>query len=215
MKTLSVPFISRLENMDFQELENALELEGTKDIIGTVNWPDKFNYQPSCVFSIAHSEKAIAILYQVRGLDLRAAALEDNGSVWEDSCCEFFVASPDGKKYYNFEMSCIGTVLNACGADRHERPRTSLEDMKKIRRFSSLEHKEWEEKDQIYSWQTAIVIPFEMMGVEGDEVPQELRGNFYKCGDKTAHPHFLSWNPIETEKPDFHRPEFFGKLILK
>ncbi|WP_336524905.1 carbohydrate-binding family 9-like protein, partial [Bacteroides acidifaciens] len=23
---------------------------------------------------------------------------------------------------------------------------------------------------------------------------------------------FLSWNPIEIEKPDFHRPDFFGTL---
>ena len=32
--------------------------------------------------------------------------------------------------------------------------------------------------------------------------------------DKTAHPHYLSWSPIGTEKPDFHRPEFFGELVL-
>ena len=45
--------------------------------------------------------------------------------------------------------------------------------------------------------------------------PESIRANFYKCGDKTAHPHYLSWSPIDTPKPDFHRPEFFGELILK
>ena len=25
-------------------------------------------------------------------------------------------------------------------------------------------------------------------------------------------PHYLSWMPIDTPKPDFHRPEFFGKI---
>ncbi len=215
MKTLNVPFVSGLENMDFQELEKKLEREGKKDIIGEVNWPEAFGYQPSCVFSIAHSEKAIAILYHVRGLDLRAAALEDNGSVWEDSCCEFFVASPSGKKYYNFEMNCIGTVLNACGPDRNDRPRRPLDEMKEIKRFSSLEHRRWEESDQLFSWQTAIIIPFSMIGIHEQNLPEKLHANFYKCGDKTAHPHFLSWNPIHTEKPDFHRPEFFGELILK
>ena len=41
-----------------------------------------------------------------------------------------------------------------------------------------------------------------------------FRANCYKCGDKTVHPHFLAWNAVETAAPDFHRPEFFGKMIL-
>ena len=214
MKTLNVPFVADLEKMNFQELEIALETGGTKDIIGEIGWPDRFSYKPSCVFSIAHSDQAIAILYHVRGLDLRAAALEDNGSVWEDSCCEFFVADPSGEKYYNFEMNCIGTVLNASGAGRENRLRRSPEEMKKIIRFSSLEHKQLEEADRIFEWQTAIIIPFEMIGADPENLPETLRANFYKCGDKTAHPHFLSWNPILTEKPDFHRPDFFGEIKL-
>ena len=53
-----------------------------------------------------------------------------------------------------------------------------------------------------------------LIGVDPENLPHSLRANFYKCGDKTAHPHYLSWSPIHTEKPDFHRPEFFGELIL-
>ena len=30
-----------------------------------------------------------------------------------------------------------------------------------------------------------------------------IRANFYKCGDELQKPHFLSWNPIKIEKPDF------------
>jgi hypothetical protein len=36
--------------------------------------------------------------------------------------------------------------------------------------------------------------------------------NFYKCGDDTSKRHYLSWNPVKTAKPDFHRPEYFGIL---
>ena len=42
-----------------------------------------------------------------------------------------------------------------------------------------------------------------------------LRGNFYKCGDLTATPHWGSWNPVGTGAPDFHRPEYFGKMPLE
>ena len=41
-----------------------------------------------------------------------------------------------------------------------------------------------------------------------------FRGNCYKCGDRTEHPHFLAWNPVHTPTPDFHRPEFLGEMIL-
>jgi hypothetical protein len=37
-------------------------------------------------------------------------------------------------------------------------------------------------------------------------------GNVYKCGDNLPVPHFISWNPITTENPDFHRPDFFGQM---
>ena len=41
-----------------------------------------------------------------------------------------------------------------------------------------------------------------------------FRGNCYKCGDRTEHPHYLAWNPVNTLSPDFHRPEFLGEMIL-
>ena len=39
-----------------------------------------------------------------------------------------------------------------------------------------------------------------------------LRGNLYKCADKAKTPHYLSAFEIETEKPDFHRPEYFREF---
>jgi hypothetical protein len=38
------------------------------------------------------------------------------------------------------------------------------------------------------------------------------RANFYKCGDSTSHPHWLTWAEVKLSKPDFHRKEFFGEL---
>ena len=42
-----------------------------------------------------------------------------------------------------------------------------------------------------------------------------LKGNFYKCGDKTAIPHFGMWSPIDSEKPNFHQPQFFGEMVIE
>ena len=41
-----------------------------------------------------------------------------------------------------------------------------------------------------------------------------IRANCYKCGDLTRTPHYLAWNPVRSEAPDFHRPRDFGEMIL-
>jgi hypothetical protein len=44
---------------------------------------------------------------------------------------------------------------------------------------------------------------------------KKIKANFYKCGDKTEEPHYLSWSPIDTPEPDFHVPSFFGLLEME
>ena len=39
--------------------------------------------------------------------------------------------------------------------------------------------------------------------------------NLYKCGDSLARPHYLSWQPVATPHPDFHRPEFFKPVLFE
>jgi hypothetical protein len=66
----------------------------------------------------------------------------------------------------------------------------------------------------LFSWELCVRIPFHLMDIDADHLPPKLLGNFYKCADATDQPHYVSWNPIKTEKPDFHRPEFFGEIYL-
>lgn len=42
-----------------------------------------------------------------------------------------------------------------------------------------------------------------------------IHANFYKCGEKTEYPHFGVWKHPGTPKPDFHRPESFGEIVLE
>jgi cellulose/xylan binding protein with CBM9 domain len=61
----------------------------------------------------------------------------------------------------------------------------------------------------------AMRIPFAMMesyvSATGDPRGQTWRGNLFKCGDETSHPHWASWAPIGQEL-NFHQPEKFGEL---
>ena len=213
MKKLEIPFIPGLESLSFEEMDVCMEAEAAKDFICEVNWQE-YPYKPSAAFRVARSEKHLVIMYDVKGLDLRAASLQDNGPVWEDSCCEFFVSHPSDGTYYNFELNCIGTLLAAKRRSRTDADMFSAEQLARIIRHSSLERKAYEENGKIYSWSTALCIPFDLIDIDAENLPVCIKVNFYKCADMTAHPHYLSWNRIEIPSPDFHRPDYFGELVF-
>lgn len=208
-KSLSVPLID-LEN---QDLDTALELSGARFDVDCVNWPEAFPYAPLCGGRVARTRDALVVDFRVSGLDLRARNTADNGRQWEDSCVEVFIQDPDGAPYYNFEINALGKVLACKGPERHNRTPRPAEEMEQILRFTQMEGGPLEQEG-IHTWRVGVVIPFRLLGIDPERLPRSIKANFYKCGDKTAHPHFLSWSPVETPKPDFHRPEFFGELIL-
>lgn len=211
MKSIKVPFCEKLDIADFTSLERVMELEGSKSYISEVNWPSEFPYTPTVSFMVARNTTHLIVLYYVRGLDLRASALEDNEMVCHDSCCEFFVSDPSDGTYYNFEMNCIGTVKAAKRRSREEFQLFDQDRLRSIVRHTSLVRRQMD-VEGIHSWQVAMCIPFELMGFTSDSIPDRLYANFYKCADKSGYPHFLSWNPVGTSNPDFHRPEYFGIL---
>lgn len=214
MKTLKIPFIENLEKMPYEDLDMALETGGAKSFIGEVCWPDRFPYHPDTSFAIARSRTHIAVLYHVRCLDLRAMALEDNGPVWEDSCCEFFASDPHDGTYYNFEMNCIGTLLGAKRRNREDCTHYPPERLADVTRYSTLARKQRDLSGKIFGWSVGMAVPLEMIGIDPSHLPSSIRANFYKCADKTAHPHFLAWNRVVSPTPDFHRPDFFGELLF-
>ena len=111
--------------------------------IDVVNWAD-FPYCPDVEFRVAHTGEAILINYKVKEASVRAVAQADQGRVWEDSCCEFFVRAEDEDEYYNFECNCAGTLLVNFGkkGDRHHAPESVLANVK---RWSSLGREPFEE----------------------------------------------------------------------
>lgn len=63
-------------------------------------------------------------------------------------------------------------------------------------------------------WQAKLFVPFAFVERHLGAFAKTFAGNFQKCGDDTVFPHFTTWNYIDVPKPDFHRPEFFGEMIL-
>lgn len=214
-KTLNVPYMPQLDEMPLEKVTAELEEHGEHQTVSCLNWLDQFPYKPLTAFNIAHSDTAIYIDFFVRCNYLRAVHDKNNDDVYQDSCVEFFVAPEGRRPYYNFEFNCIGTTHVGLRNDRHSAKLLTDEQIDSIRRLPSSGTRPFEELEGIFSWNLTVAIPLELIGVKyTPEQPVKLFGNFYKCADMTTVPHFLSWSPIDTPKPDFHRPEFFGEITL-
>lgn len=211
-------FIKQLEvnqPVSLSEAGNILEKQTVSGFINIVNWK-KFNYQPKVAFRIGHIQNEIWLAYYVNEKYILARETKTNGDVYKDSCVEFFI-SPDGKNYYNFEFNCIGTIHLAYGPGRGNRRFVDTGIIKKIEIKSSLGNQPFEEKTGNFEWKLMVRIPVECFAFSDIKSLNSLKAtaNFYKCADGSSEPHYITWNPVETENPDYHRPEYFGKIFFE
>ena len=216
MKSLRIPL---LHNLEEQDLDTAIEFGGETFRVDRVNWPSEYPYAPLCAGRIARTEDALVVDFRVSGLDLRVQNLADRGRIWEDSACEFFVQVPGSEEYFNFEVNPAGRLVAARGTGRGDRVALSDEAFGQIVRITSVDglpavNEPLDYAGGLWNWRVMLVIPFEILGLDPDNLPAKLRGNIYKCGDLTAHPHYVTWSPVGTPSPDYHRPEFFGEFEL-
>jgi hypothetical protein len=146
-----------------------------------------------------------------------AQVTELNGPVYMDSCVEFFLSPRNqlGSAYLNFEVNCCGTLHLAYGPGRENRTLCTLEQAAQIEITTSLKSRVKMESQEDQQWTTELKIPLKLIEEITGE-PLDLStwyANFYRCGGRIED-QYASWNPIQTENPDFHRPEFFGALTF-
>ena len=157
---------------------------------------------------------------QFRCLDRHFSAIETrlNGDVYLDSCVELF-AMPhpgDGAGYVNLEVNCCGCMQLGWGAGREKRRLAEPELAGRIRIATSVPTPTKDESPSDRRWWVAVAIPFDALAELADDTVRPRAGsvwraNLYRCGGQTD-PQYAVWNPIDWPHPDYHRPEFFGRL---
>lgn len=212
-----IPFLPVLDALDLSSQEMVMETKALRLPIMTANWPDEYPYKPVTIADIAYSTKGIYCRFWSKGIGLKASYAEDGNRVHEDSCVEIFLQVPGEKRYYNFEFNCIGTCDAAHRASRYVSSSLSSAEYSSIKRVTSERMGLIFDRPQgVHTFWVSVFIPFEILGLDinREPFPNHLLANLYKCGDKTAAPHFVSWMPVKADKPDFHRPEYFYPLYF-
>jgi hypothetical protein len=195
------------------EVSTLLDELGEGHSIGTINWQSHL-YKPSVRFNIAWGDREIYIKYYVRESCVKAEKSRTNEMVCEDSCVEFFVSPSDDGIYYNLEFNPIGTGLMGAGHGRTDSVRADPAVVEGIRKLATMGDRPFSEITGDIGWSLTLAIPLSTFFHHRVEnlAGKSFRANFYKCGDKLSTPHYITWNPIGTEKPDYHQPAFFGIL---
>lgn len=208
-----VPYLESLSAAEPENVPSLFRDNAVKYMpVSCDNWKWSDN-NPYVKVAIAHCGDAIVLHFHVADHELRAVETVDDGRVWEDSCCEFFVSPDCNDLYYNFECNCIGTLL-LHGGVRPDRPAAPAECFEGVKRWSSLGKEAIARHVGEVEWDLVEIIPVSSFFLHDIKTlhGKVMSANFYKCGDLLESPHFLSWAPIDLPNPMFHCPEFFGKL---
>lgn len=209
MKEIKVRCIS--ENAESNSIDAVSDLLDTfeRQKLEHVPWAE-FPDKPNVSFTIAYNSSNIFLKYYVEEKHIRAENITINSAVYEDSCVEFFVSFDDDGSYYNFEFNCIGTCLAGYGSSKDQR---QLLDETLIGNLKS-KYIIYSENEGKVNWQLTLVIPMDtfihtpVKNLSGIN----CRANFYKCGNLLPEQHFVTWANIIAETPNFHLPQFFGRL---
>ncbi len=171
--------------------------------------------------AMLYDEQCFYALFVCEDRHIHAVETRPNGNVYLDSCVELFAMPNPGRDdgYFNLEANCCGTVHLGFGRQREHRRLASPAVLEAISVVTSIPTPTREETPGDDGWWLAAAIPFaaiaELAGVEVAPGSGAVwRANLYRCGGKTD-PQYACWNRIEWAKPDFHRPESFGKLTFE
>jgi hypothetical protein len=186
--------------------------------INSFRWTDS-GHRPETRVRLLWSDTHLAVRFDVSDRYVRSVAERFQDPVCQDSCVELFVAPGTADcGYFNVEINAGGTMLLGYGDQRHDRQPVSEPDAAAIVVSHSLPQRTEPEITVPCQWSIEYHVPFSLFAdyaaAPAPGTGTVWKGNFYKCGDHTSHPHWGSWAPVETPAPDFHRPEFFAPLIF-
>ncbi len=186
--------------------------------------PEGSAHRPRTSLQLLHDNQSFYGLFVVRDRYVRCTHQAYGEPVYQDSCVELFLQPKPERGYFNFEFNCGGAFLvnyitDPTGAPAHfkEHARLNAKDVAGVRVATSLPRLVDPEIAQPVSWWLSFSIPATVLekfvGPVGALSGQVWRGNAFKCGSGTSHPHWAAWSPVD--ELNFHLPRCFGELLFE
>ena len=199
------------------EVWGSVEAVDIKHFMGT-----EPEHKPKTQAKLLYDEQFIYVIFRVEDKYVRAVARNYQDSVCLDSCVEFFFTpgTDISLGYFNIEINCGGTMLfNYQSAPGVDRVAVSDSDCDRVKIYHSEPKIVEPEKQEPTTWVIEYRGPIEVLekycSITRPGPGVLWRANFYKCADKTSHPHWLTWSVVDYPTPNFHLPQFFGTLEFK
>lgn len=183
--------------------------------------PESSEHRPRTRARLLHDGARLLGLFEVEDRYVRCVHTGFQDPVYEDSCVEIFLQPTPDRGYLNFEMNCGGALLSTHITDPRRVPggfaaftKLTEDDAELVSICSDQPPVVEPEVETPLGWELSFAIPATLLeryvGPLGPLPGQTWRANLFKCGDRTSHPHWASWSPVDAL--NFHLPHCFGTL---
>ncbi|MBO4770599.1 MAG: carbohydrate-binding family 9-like protein [Clostridia bacterium] len=178
-------------------------LSGNKAEIKTFAWEEN-GYKPQTDAYLTCGEKYLHLYMKCSESNPFRRFTEPYDHVWLDSCMEFFFSVNDSSEYFNFECNANGAFYLCYGTNIGDNTRRTAQPILVSPPITEINDNCWTLKADFSLSEIKKTTQSNKIGY--------LRGNFFKCGDECPLPHYGMWSPVASETPQFHLPEYFGRL---
>jgi hypothetical protein len=183
---------------------------------------EKPHFMPETQAKLSYDQHHVYGIFKVKDRYVISEETKTNGPVSRDSCVEWFFAPNQDNPlhYFNIEINAGGTILfHHVTVPRKEYRVIDEEDISKITVATSLPSVISPEITSDTTYTVEFKIPISLLKKYSDvTIPDNgvvWRANFYKTANRNSNPHYITWNKVENPRPDFHLPQYFGKLIFE
>ena len=147
-----------------------------------------------------------------------AVHTQRDSAVYRDDCVEVFTAPNPARPeaYFNIEMNALGIFLDQYHPDG---PGVSHPpwDAEGVRIATSIVGTLNDESDEDHYWVLEAAIPLRNFGASGAPIPPRPGDvwhlNLNRLGGKT-NAQYSQWRASQTERPQFHSPRDFGRVVF-
>jgi hypothetical protein len=180
----------------------------------------KTGLKEQTVSKLLWNDEFLYVAFRCDDAHIWAEQIERDSPVYQDDCVELFTApnSVHPFNYFNIEMNVGGAFLDRHHPSGPGKAETPNWNARGVRIATTVDGTLNDDTDTDRSWMLEAAIPFANFASVAQHTPPHLEDvwhlNLNRLGGKT-NPQYSQWSPGRTERPQFHAPQYFGRVIFR